>query len=535
MKIVTVDQMRELEQRSDALGVSYAQMMEDAGRATARAVRDLLGGAAGRRVLVLVGPGNNGGDGLVTARYLHDWGAAVQVVLAAPRPADDPNWHAITVRDIASAEAPATAVVDAWAAQAAVVVDAFLGTGRSRPLEGPLREVLDRVRGAVARRAAPVVAVDLPTGVDADSGAVDPAALPATLTVTFAHPKPGHLRHPGAALSGRLLVVDIGIPAALADPIRTELVDAGAVRGLLPSRPADSNKGTFGRALIAAGCSQFMGAAVLACQGALRSGAGLVTLAAPPAVGLVAAAALLEATHLPLQATPEGGIAGPGAAAVLAALPQYTALLVGCGLGQEPGTREFVERLLLNGAPLPAGVVVDADALNLLAGFSAWWPRLPVPAVLTPHPGEMARLLGSSVAAVQAGRWETAAAAAARWGKVVVLKGAHTVVAAPDGRLRVSPFANPVLATAGTGDVLAGTIAGLLAQGAEPFDAAVAGVFLHGAAGERFARSRGDTGLVASDLARLLPSVIREVRRGAAEPPWLRHRRRGARSGGDGR
>lgn len=535
MKIVSVDQMRELEQRSDALGVSYAQMMENAGLATARQVRELLGGVAGQRALVLVGPGNNGGDGLVAARHLHDWGAVVQVLLAAPRPAGDLNFEAVAARDIATAHAGDIGPLAAWAAAATVVVDAFLGTGRSRPLEGPLRDALQTVRAALDRRPVPVVAVDLPSGVDADSGAADPAALPAALTVTFAHPKPGHLRHPGAGLAGRLAVVDIGIPPGLAEAIPTELMEAAGVRRLLPPRPADSNKGTFGRALIAAGSSHFIGAAGLACRGALRAGAGLVTLAAAEPLVPVVAAALLEPTYLPLPATAGGTLAGSGAAEVLAALPQYSALLVGCGLGQDPDTRTFVEHLLLSGAPLPDRVVVDADALNLLAGIPEWWARLRLPAVVTPHPGEMARLLDSTVPAVQADRWRTAAAAAGRWGKVVVLKGAHTVVAAPDGRLSVSPFANPVLASAGTGDVLAGIIVGLLAQGSPPFDAAVAGVYLHGAAGERFARSRGDTGMVASDLAGLLPSVIRDVKRGAVASPWLQNRRRGGRARGDRR
>ena len=226
------------------------------------------------------------------------------------------------------------------------------------------------------------------------------------------------------------------------------------------------------------------------------------------------AGALAEATYLPLPATDTGDIARTAAAEVATALPQYDALLVGCGLGLHPETRAFVEALLLDDLPLPERVVIDADALNTLAALPHWWQRLPTQAVLTPHPGELGRLLERSVAEVQADRIVTAQNAAHAWNKYIALKGAYTVIAAPDRKARVSPFANPALASAGTGDVLAGIIAGLLAQGATPYDAAAAGVFLHAAAGERWVSAHGDAGLAASDLPTLLPDVMRAIRSG---------------------
>ncbi len=517
MKLVTVDQMRALERQADERGVSYAALMETAGVAVARSVRRLLGGAAGRRVGVLVGPGNNGGDGLVAARQLHDWGAIVGVVLLSPRPATDGNFDAVARRgiEIFGSDAPGfERRLGEWLNGCEAVLDAVLGTGHSRPLAGELRDVLTTVRAAAERTGLKVVAVDLPTGVDADSGAADPAALPADMTVTLGFPKVGLFCQPGAALVGVLEVADIGLPAGSADGITAELLAASDVRALLPHRPAQANKGTFGRALVVAGCGNYLGAAGLACRGALRSGAGLVTLAAPRAVVQATAASMVEPTYLPLPSVGDDAIVGAAADVLAPACGGYDALLVGCGLGQHPETKVFVERLLLSGLKLPDRVLIDADALNILAGIPDWWERLPQGAVLTPHPGEMARLLGSTVAEVQRDRFATAAAAAMRWHQVVVLKGAHTVIASPDGRWRVSPFANPVLASAGTGDVLAGITAGLMAQGVAPFAAAAAGVYLHGAAGEAFARAHGDAGLIASDLGALLPDVMRELKGG---------------------
>ncbi|MSQ28356.1 MAG: NAD(P)H-hydrate dehydratase [Dehalococcoidia bacterium] len=524
LKLVSVDQMRVLERRSDELGVSYASLMETAGVAVARSVRRFLGGAAGQRILVLVGPGNNGGDGLVAARQLHDWGAVVTAVLLAPRPSDDATFNAVAERRIewVTPDAPGfEAMLQARLAGADAVLDAVLGTGRSRPLAGAIREVLAAVGAARAHTRLKVVAVDVPTGVDADSGAADPAVLRADLTVTLGFPKTGLFRHPGAAMVGALEIADIGLPNGLGDGITAELLTAGGVRALLPERPSQANKGTFGRALVVAGCGNYPGAAALACHGALRSGAGLVTLAATPAVGRAAAAALPEPTHLPLQPAGQDAIAGTAVETLVPAMLQYDALLLGCGLGQHPETRLFVERLLLGDLTLPPRLLIDADALNFLASLPQWWERLPQGAVLTPHPGEMARLLGSTVAEVQADRIGAGLAAAAQWRLVVVLKGAHTIIAAPDGRWRLSPFANPVLASAGTGDVLAGIIAGLMAQGASPFDGASVGVYLHGAAGEAFARAHGDAGLLASDLCALLPDVMRAVKAGGP----VEHRR----------
>lgn len=525
MKLVTVQEMRELERRATEQGISTAQLMQRAGEAVARAIRSEMQGAAGRRVVVLVGPGNNGGDGLVAGRRLAAWGSEVLLYLLNDRSSeplaaaavDHGAQIALALQDTGRGE------LRRALGRADVVLDAVLGTGRSRPLEGLARDALTEVRAArAARPAMRVVALDIPTGLDADSGALDPAALPADVTVTLGFPKPGLYRMPGAAVVGRVVVADIGIPTGLAGDITSDLVTRELAASLLPERPPQSNKGTFGRLLVVAGSGNYVGASMLACRAAVRVGAGLVTLAAPASLVSRVAGDLPEATYLPLTETASGGIAREAAAALAPELPRYDALLAGCGLGQHPETALFLEELLLQELPLPPAGVLDADALNILAGLPGWEKRLRVKAVLTPHPGEMARLLGLSAATVQEAREARAREAAAAWNQVVVLKGAFTVVAGPEGRMRISPFAVPALASAGTGDVLAGAIAGLMAQGVGPEEAAAAGVFLHAAAGRRWSEVHGDAGLAASDLPGLLPDVLRDVKlAGASDPSRL--------------
>jgi len=555
MKIVTIEQMRELDRQANAAGQPFAALMERAGRAVAEAIgaRCALAGAS---VLVLVGPGHNGGDGLVCGRYLAQMGAQVGLYIWKREVAQDANWARAAELGLAatwSGEDAGLARLRQLAAGTDVIVDALLGTGVARPIGGTLLEILEATRQALAERRVSdadrplcvphrppepsprsplVVAVDVPSGIDGNTGAADPAALPADLTVTFGLPKIGQFRYPAAALLGELLIADIGIPAGLDRDIRLELATPQGVRQRLPLRPPDAHKGSFGKALVVAGSARYVGAACLASAAASRAGAGLVTLAAAQTLHPILAAKLTEATFLPLPDA-EGALVEAALAALDSELPGYQALLVGPGLGQDPRTRAFIRGLLgltparpqerlgflgaADGAPAPAralppALVIDADGLNGLAETPGWWRELRAPAVLTPHPGEMARLLGCSVAEVQADRLGAAQRAARDWGHVVALKGAYTVIAAPTGETTIAPFANPGLASAGTGDVLAGTIVGLLAQGLSAYDAAVAGVYAHGLAGELARRELGEMGLVASDLLPMLPRALRQMR-----------------------
>ncbi len=555
MKLVTANQMRALEQRADASGNSFAAMMERAGALSAQALIERAD-VRDQKILVLVGPGNNGGDGLVCARILHDHGARVALYVWRRVPAQsDVNWELCMQRAIPYSRAEddaAFAKLKSELAQAHCIVDALLGTGVARPIEGALKDLLHTIRAEIQAHASPaqnlralapslsssvsparprpcIVAIDLPTGLNPDTGALDPAALPADLTVTFAFPKIGQLAFPGADAVGELVIADIGIPEAWADELELDVTTADEMRARLPARPRSANKGTFGKTILACGSTQFTGAPVLAAHAAGRVGAGLVTLALPETWQPVIAAKIDEATFLPLP--DRLGDWRPRAANELLATiwdGAYDALLVGCGLGQSQGARDFLGRLLgnFNALENPPTLVLDADALNLLATIPEWWNvfALSVPPILTPHPGEMARLLETDVAHVQNNRVRAACDAARQWNAIVALKGAFTVIAAPDGRATLLPFANSALATAGTGDVLAGAIAGFAAQlhaaarrAADmhaqnvAYDAAQLGAYVHALAGEIAAREIGRAGVVAGDLLPRLPHARRSL------------------------
>ena len=469
MKIVTVEQMRLLEEAGTSGGVSTDTLMENAGLGVAKVAREVLDAVAGTRVLVLVGTGNNGGDGLVAGRHLQRWGAAVTAYMVLPRQREDPKLCSALERGVAAlsaADDPGLKKLDGELGRCRLVIDAVLGTGGARPLEGPVREVMLRLSLAKALRPEmAVMALDLPTGMNADTGQVDPACPQADITVTLGYPKAGHFRFPGAAKLGRLEVADIGIPDHLASNVKLELITSDWVRDRLPARPLNAHKGTFGHALVIAGSRNYVGAAYLASQAAARVGPGLVTLASPQSVYALVASKLTEVIHLPLAEDQNGQVHASAAEEVRRNLPQYSSVAVGCGFGRSGGLVEFLRNLLLVGAMPSLPLAIDADGLNNLSKIEGWWHQLQCPAVLTPHPGEMSALTGVPTSHIEAGRTETALEWSSQWGSVVVLKGAYTVVATPEGMCRLSPFANPGLSSGGTGDVLTGIIAGLMAQG----------------------------------------------------------------------
>ena len=515
MKIVTADQMRRIEDRSEEMGVSKDALMERAGLETARYIRRMNAPLFGVPVVLLVGPGNNGGDGLVVARHLHRWGARVVAYICRDRRAPDPKLDIVNDLDIpviAASDDADLARLRTLLDTAHVVVDAVLGIGRIRPLEGTVHDILLMLAETRARHPdMTTIAVDVPSGMDADSGTADQACPAVDVTLAMGYPKVGHYDYGAASRIGKLDVVEIGLPNGADEDVPLSLMTDGNMRPLLPVRPSASHKGSFGRTMVVAGSLNYIGAAYLAGSAATRVGSGLVTIALPASIQMAVASKATEPTYLPL-AESSPGVALPSAAdGVLDALDDYNALLLGCGMGQAADMRGFIEAVLYSDERLPP-TVVDADGLNTLAQTARWWERFQDTAILTPHPGEMARLTGTSTGQVQADRIGVAMESAARWNKIVVLKGAHTVVAYPDGRMMLSPFANPGLATAGTGDVLAGCIAGLLSQDVSPEDAAALGVYLHGMAGESVRGRLGDTGMVASDLLPELPLTIQTLR-----------------------
>ncbi len=535
IKVFTVSQMVVAEKASDAAGNSYEEMMEKAGAAVAQAIIDRYP-VKERKVTILVGPGNNGGDGLVAGRYLAEAGADIAFYLFKSRdPAEDINLA--KVQDLSLPVLLAEydqryRVLRNRLMITDILLDALLGTGVSRPMGGELAKLMRQIRsvlgdkariesrgkqpslvsisevtGPAAERLPTVVAVDCPSGLNCDDGALDTLAIPANLTVTFAGPKRGHFIFPGAAACGELVVVDIDIGAKLPEVagVNTQLATADLARQTLPRRTSDGHKGTFGWVLIAAGSHRYWGAAALAGKAAYRAGAGLVAIAAPSTIRSALASQLPEATY-PLIIEEE--VLGVQAAQVLLAeMKPFKALLVGPGLYE---ATDFLETILTPGnvSSLPP-LVIDADGLNILAKWADWPDRLPANTILTPHPGEMARLMNVPLTEVQGReRVELAREKAVLWKCVVLFKGAYTVIAAPDGNCTILPFADPVLATAGSGDVLAGIIVALLGQGLVPYEATVLGGYLHAAAGQ----SAGiDAGLLAGEIADAVPLVRQQL------------------------
>lgn len=522
MQLTSAAQMRELDRQTiEEIGLPGMVLMENAGRATVDLMQRVFGPVAGRTVCVFAGPGNNGGDGLVIARTVHGLGAFPFIfLLVSP---DTLQGDAARNFAIASKLRLPCQVFDQPGKMPALLdtvltlnrmhpvhclVDAIFGTGLARPVEGHFQDAINCLNSLRTTNSLPVVAVDLPSGLHCDTGAVLGTAVQADLSVTYGQPKPGHYHH-GGPLVGRVERVDIGIPAKLVARagLRGSILDH-TTADLLDPRRKDVHKGTNGHLLIVAGSEGKTGAALLCGQGALRCGTGLVSFAVPRDLNPVFEAASAETMSIALPASSRW-LSVEDYDLIQAAAEGKHCLVLGPGLGTEPATAELVVRLYTEN-PLPQ--VVDADALNILAAHPEAIRRPAGPRVFTPHPGEMARMLGTSVAAVQADRlaaaqWLNDLAAEGLPPLVTVLKGAGTVVASIQGGWAINTSGNPGMGTGGMGDVLSGVIAGLLAQGYSPWNAACLGVYLHGLAADRLARTR-PYGYTASEVARMLPEVI---------------------------
>ena len=508
VKVVSVGEMRQLERSSEAIGLPGPALMENAGRAIAQVVADRYPRPLTSRVLVLAGPGNNGGDGLVTARHLHDAGYRVTTYLVNRARVGDAKDRLLTQRQVNILDLSSDSdfrCLDLLLRDTDLVVDALLGTGRSRPIEDPMAGIFRRLNSATRLL---TVSVDLPSGVNADTGEADPLTLHAALTVSLSNPKRGLLFGPASGYVGKLVNVDIGVPQDLSDALSVRYADNSLISRALPRRSRISHKGSFGRILIVAGSRLYTGAPVLAALGAARVGAGLVTLACPESIRPSLAAHTLETTFLPLPDDGLGELVPRAIDSLADRLTEYDAVLLGPGIGRSKSTEAFLKAFLAMLGTITIPTIIDADALTLLSAWPNFWERLPYQSILTPHAGEMSRLLGHEVGV---DRITAASEAANNWRTIIVLKGAYSVVAVPNHDSTVMPFANPALATAGTGDVLGGAILGLLGQGATPPDSAIAGVYLHGLAGEYLANDRGLAGGLASEVAENLPRARRAV------------------------
>jgi NAD(P)H-hydrate epimerase len=500
--------MRALDRHTiETLGVPGELLMESAGRAVAEAVLALR--APGAPVLVVCGSGNNGGDGLVAARQLHVLGVPVRAALLGPEAKLAPDARANLAR--ARAASVPLEGVEFRPPTGGVVVDAIFGTGLARAVAGAAGAAIARLNAA--RGACRIVAVDLPSGLDADTGQPLGAAVHADVTVTLGLPKLGLALEPGRTLAGRVVVARIGIAeGAPGAGVAAELLTRAGAGRRLPARPPEGHKGSFGHVLVVAGSLGKTGAAALAVHGALRAGAGLVTAAVPAGLQAVLAVKCTEAMTAPVADTGEHAFAAAGEEAILALARERDVVALGPGIGRAAETCALARGLAKR---LEQPLVLDADGLFALGSDPGALKARRAPTIVTPHPGEAGRLLGIGADAVNRDRPAAARRLAERTGACVLLKGAATVVATAEGRVRINPTGGPALGTGGTGDVLAGVAAALLAQGLDAFEAAALGAFVHGLAGDRIAERSGSAGLLAGELADELPAAMEALRAAA--------------------
>jgi NAD(P)H-hydrate epimerase len=514
MKIVTAKEMQALDKKAiEEHGIPSLRLMENAGRGVFEETRRYFGEVKGKTVSIVAGKGNNGGDGIVAARYLKKAGAAVIVYLLADEAgmSRDAKANLAAYKKIRGKFYPGSAfdikALQAGLTESDIIIDAILGTGISSSVKGQVKDAVSAINAA----GRPVVAVDLPSGINADTGEVMGSAVRAELTVTLALPKLGLFLHPGAEHAGLIRIVDIGIPDHPEDRSKAgiELLTEYNAAALLPRRPADAHKGSFGHTAVIAGSVGKTGAAVMASLSALRTGAGMVTLALPESLEVALPSRPWEIMTLPLPETVDQTLSLAAEKAVMRFLEGKAAVAIGPGLSTQAETQELV-RSLVKQCEIP--VVIDADGLNAFTGKAGLLSRSRSRPILTPHPGEMARLSGFSAEKIKKDRLGIARWFSQEHQVYLVLKGARTIIAEPSGLLSINPTGNPGMATAGTGDVLTGIIAGLLSQGADSASAAKLGVYLHGLAGDLAAGLRGEAGLIAGDVIEQIPTAIRTLK-----------------------
>ncbi len=562
IKVVTVEAMREIEAAADASGISYTRMMQSAGLATGERILDIIKAIDEPVITLLIGSGNNGGDGLVAGYHVADNSKTqVRFYLLNKRSEEDENYYAIQQAGLLITYAEDDhdfRLIRNMVASSHLIVDAIFGIGVRLPLRDTVAKVLRNVHQALRppqftytdvmlinpttqsfplQKRPYIIAVDCPSGLQCDTGELDSNTLSADETITYIAGKYGLFTFPGAEAVGELRVTQLKVPDDLPE-LQSQsdfLIDGQFVKTQLPERTLNSHKGTYGKALIIAGSANYTGAPALSAEACHRSGSGLVTVGAPHSVIRTLASQFNEGTWIYLPH--DMGVIGERAVqTVLEEMPNYDALLMGPGLGQEDTTGKFMTGLLqqptdvlpptnkraigfvdeqavddqaeTDGTILLPPLVLDADALNLLSKHQNWWKLLPQNTILTPHPAEMGRLAGIDTQDVQANRWEIARAKAQEWNVVLVLKGAHTLIASTEGQVAVSPFKTDALATAGTGDILAGLLVGLRVQGLTAWNSAIVGVYLHGLAGQLAGQAQNSRSVIASDILPMIGSAF---------------------------
>jgi hydroxyethylthiazole kinase-like uncharacterized protein yjeF len=511
MYLVTAREMQEMDRQTiETFGIPGRVLMENAGQGAARILLERFSGLPGKRVGVVAGRGNNGGDGFVIARYLFQKGINVTVFLLSTRDSVKGD-AAANLELLAPLSVPVVEIPDqgAFSTQKTLLrhqdiwVDAILGTGLKSEVKGYFREVI----AFINQSNKPVFAVDIPSGLNSDTGHACGACVRAHVTATFAFAKTGHFLFPGAQLTGDLEIVDIGIPSHIAENVgpMQYCLTPGLIRDAFPPRPPDAHKGNTGHLLVVAGSTGKTGAAALTAMSALRAGAGLVTLGVPVSLNPVLETRVVEAMTYPLPETDGGMLDETSFDIIMELLSDKKGLALGPGIGVSDRTRTLVQRIVRE---VKTPMVIDADGLNCISGQTQILKNRTGPVILTPHPGEMARLTGKTSRAVQNDRINCAREFAGEFNVHLVLKGARTVIAHPDGSVFINPTGNSGMASGGMGDVLTGVIAGLVVQGLSPESAAHAGVYLHGAAADALAKTVGPIGFLASEVMNTVPEQI---------------------------
>jgi NAD(P)H-hydrate epimerase len=514
MILVTANEMQAMDRQAiEDFGIPGMVLMENAGRGATRFLLQQFPDIENKKVAVIAGRGNNGGDGFVIARYLKQKGIRVQVYLLAVRDRVQgdalANLKLLKALEVPVVEIPDEASfskiksemhgLDLW-------IDAILGTGLKSDVKGYFKTIIDYIN----KLNKPVFAVDVPSGLNSDTGQPCGTCICAAATATFAFAKTGHMVYPGADYIGNLKIVDIGIPPHIAAAVgpRHFLSTAQLIRSHLIPRPADAHKGSTGHLLVIAGSIGKTGAAALTSMSALRTGAGLVTLGVAESLNAALEGRMLEAMTAPLPESGSGVLGESAFNAIQQELPGKRCLALGPGLGQAAETKKLICKIIRQ-SEIP--VVVDADGLNNLAGELKHFKKASAPIILTPHPGEMARLLDTRVSKVQQNRIKCAREFSVQYNVHVVLKGARTIIAHPDGRVFINPTGNAGMASGGMGDVLTGVIAGLIVQGLTPEAACHAGVYLHGAAADSLVEDMGPYGFLAGDVMKTIPGEIKKI------------------------
>jgi NAD(P)H-hydrate epimerase len=513
MKVATPKQIGKMDSETiNKIGIPGIVLMENAALKVVEETIKSVGEIKGKKVIVIAGKGNNGGDAFAAARYLHNLEAHVSVFITSEK-SEIKSDAEINLKIIENMNIKTVEVIDESILSEIkkeldtcdAVVDGIFGTGFKGQITGIIEEVVGLVNDSLKY----IVSIDIPSGVNGENGKVLGKCIKAHKTVTFTFPKTGLLINPGCEYTGELVIADIGIPKMICEAydIETIFIDEGHVSGIIPKRLRESSKGNYGRVLIVSGSTGMTGSGCLSAKAALRTGAGLVYLGVPAALSNIYGTQLVEPIVIPFEDKGKGYFSKESGKDIIKELEKMNAAAIGPGISCRQDIVELVNEILIN-ARIP--LVLDADALNAVAKDVAILKKSKVPLIVTPHPGEMSRLIGTSIEDIQKDRIKHARDFSDEYNVITVLKGSKTIIATPHGRVYINPTGNPGMSTAGTGDVLTGIIAGFIGQGFLPEDAAVAGVFLHGLAGDSAAQKKGEYGLIAGDLVEELPYAIHQ-------------------------